>query len=154
MVKKYKLSSALSYDYSVVGIVSNLRDFRLCHFVNEALNIKLSRKEDIPVNVQGSDQVLYFPFYRFYDVSYKINWYLIANKNHQQQWMMAGLKQLNFFLVNDGIPSFMQLSEFIAGIKKIPNVLMAQELDLSKSKALNHLLEDLEMHLLELDRTK
>jgi hypothetical protein len=154
MAKKHKLSPALSYDYSVVGIVSTLRDFRFCHFVNEVLNIKLSRNVDIPVNVQGSDQLFYFPFYRFYDVSYKINWYLMANKNHQQQWMLAGLKQLNFFLVNDGIPSFMQLSGFVASIKKIPHVLMAQELDLNKAKKLNYLLEDLEMHILELDRKK
>jgi len=154
MVKKFKLPSALSSDYSVIGIATQLRDFRLCHFLNEALNIKLVRKDDIPVSAQKEDAFIYFPFYRFFDPHYKTNWYLISNKNHLHQIMLAELKQLDYFFINDGLPSFLNLSDFTSTIKKIGNVQIAQEIALTKSKSLNHLLEDLEMHILELDRKK
>jgi hypothetical protein len=152
MARKHKLSSAVSFDYSIIGIATQLRDFKLCLFINEALGIKLTRTGEIPVCIFGSETLLNFPFYRFYDTSNKINWYLIANKNHQQQFMLPELKQLNFFLINDGMPPYMEIKNFITAVRQIRQVQIAQEFAAEKSKSLIYLLQDLEMYVLELDR--
>jgi hypothetical protein len=152
MTRKHKLSSAVSFDYSIIGIATQLKDFKLCLFINEALGIKLTRTGEIPVYVFKSETLMHFPFYRFYDTTNKINWYLISNKNHQQQLMLPEMKQLNFFLINDGMPPYMEIKNFITSIRQIRQVQIAQEFSAEKSKGLIYMLQDLEMYVLELDR--
>ena len=154
MAKKYRLSFALSYDYNIIGIASQLRDYKLCFFINNSLRIKLHRIEDIPVNTSGTDEFLSFPFFRYFDALHKINWYLIANHNHQQQFLLTDFKKLDYFLINDGIPPFLKQENFISAIKSISNVQLLISIDPEKSKSLNYLLQDLEMHILEIDRKK
>lgn len=152
MVRKHRLDTATSGDHLVIGIASQLKDYRICHFLNEALTIRLTRSKDIPVWVAGSEKCMNFPFYRYYDVPHKINWYLLANRNHLGQYMLAELKPIDFLLINDGLPPFLNLEDFIYSINKITHVRLAQEIGQDKPKNLQPLLLDLEMHLVELDR--
>lgn len=152
MVKKHRLSAACSYDYSITGIATQLKDFKLCLFINQALGIKLRRVGDIPVNASEKGKLLHFPLYRYYDPPHRINWYLIANRNHQQQVMLSELKELNFFLVNNEMPPFLDINTFISSLKQIAGVQMAQQISLSTSKGLSYLLQDLEIYTLELDK--
>lgn len=152
MVKKHKLDAEISGEHLVIGISSQLKDYRLCHFLNEALGIKLTRSTDIPVVIAGTNEIMDFPFYRYYDLPHKINWYLLANRNHHGHYMLADLKVIDFLLINDGLPHFLNFDDYISTIKKISQVRLAQEIGLDKSKGLSPLLLDLEMHLVELDR--
>jgi hypothetical protein len=152
MIRRHKLSVELSHDYSIIGIATQLKDYKLCLFLNKVLGIKLVRTVDIPVRAGESETPVSFPFYRYYDAANRINWYLLSNRNHNHQLILAGLKQLNFFLLNDGIPPFMDIKTFISSINKISNVQLAQDINIEKFKGIDYMLLDLELHLLELDR--
>jgi len=152
MIRKHKLDVDFSDKPLVIGIVSQLKDYRLCHFLNEALGTKLTRSKDIPVMTAGTNNIRVFPFYRYYDIHHKINWFLLANRNHLGQYLLADLKLIDFLLINDSLPHFLNFDDFVSTINKIQQVRLAQEIGLNKSKGLFHLLLDLEMHLVELDQ--
>lgn len=154
MAKKHRLSSEVSFDYCITGIASQLKDYRLCLFINQALGLKLIRKGEIPVNISHSHAVQYFPFYAHYDTFHRLNWYLISNKNHLHQVMLTDLKMLDFFLISDGLPSHLDIKDFTSALKRINNVQMAQEMDLSQSKSFPAMLEDIEFYNLELSKNK
>lgn len=154
MPKKHKLDSNLLQDYSIVGIVTQLKDYKLCLFLNKNLGLNLVRTNDIHVNANENETMNSFPFYRFYDKHSKTNWYLLGNKNHLHQSMLYRYKQINFFLIYDGTPPFTDINTYISLIKKIANVQLVQEIKMGKNKGFEYLLQDLEMHLLELDRRK
>lgn len=154
MVKKHRLSSEGAFDYCITGIASQLKDYRLCLFINQALGLKLIRKGEIPVNSFRSHAIQYFPFYAHYDDVYRLNWYLIPNKNHLNQVMLADLKMLDFFLISEGLPAHLEIEFFISILKEINHVQMAQEMDLSQSKSFPGLLEDIELYNLELNKNK
>ena len=154
MVKRYKLAAELSFDYSIIGIASQLKDYRLCFFINQALGIKLERKGELPVSKSSDEDLEYYPFFRFFHEAHRLNWFLVPNKNHRQQIMISGLRQLNFFLISDGKPPFMSFDGHIQSLRNIANVQMAQEIVLSKSKSIIPFLQDLELYILELDRKK
>lgn len=152
MAKKHRLQVAYSDDFSVIGIATQLKDFKMCLFLNQALGTRLVRDGEMHVSLAGGNQTAAFPFFRYFDAPNKINWYFVANRNHEQQLMISELKQFSFFLINDGIPPFMSLADFIASVNHINNVQIAQEISPQRHKELGFMLQDLEMHILELDR--
>lgn len=151
MAKKHRLQVANGDEYSVIGIATQLKDFKMCLFLNQALGTRLVRDGEMHVSNSGN-QTSAFPFFRYFDAPNKINWYFVANRNHEQQLMISELKQLSYFLINDGIPPFMSLDDFIASVSKINNVQLAHEISPQRYKELVFMLQDLEMHVLELDR--
>jgi hypothetical protein len=153
MAKKHRLQVANGDEYSVIGIAAQLKDFKMCLFLNQALGTKLVRDGEMQVSSAAAIQTSTFPFFRYFDVPNKINWYLVANRNHEQQLMINELKQLNFFLINDGIPPFMSMDDFVASVNNINTVQLAHEISPQRYKELVFMLQDLEMHVLELDRS-
>ena len=67
MAKKFlKISEESQFDFLLIGIVCNHRDYRLCMHLNKKLEINLSKKDDYSVfnNKRMEDQT--FSFYEYF----------------------------------------------------------------------------------------
>ncbi len=147
MAKKLSFNIDFSSEYSFIGIACQLKDYRLAFFLNKQLNLNLKRISDF---VQGSadKEEISYSLFNYHNPETKNNFCLISNHNSEAK-LIAALKNIDYFLlIENDIPDASK-KELIANIRKIPNVMAAYDIELSKIKNISNLLADLELQLLE-----
>lgn len=147
MAKKLSFNIDFSSEYSFIGIASQLKDYRLAFFLNKQLNLNLKRISDF---IQGSTDIeeISYSLFNYHHPETKNNFCLISNHNSEAK-LIAALKNIDYFLlIENDIPDASK-KELIANIRKIPNVMAAYDIELSKIKNISNLLADLELQLLE-----
>ena len=63
-MKKSKLKADYTYDFGLLGISSLIKSYKLAWHINEALHIKLLRKDDLLV-VNKQQEPCYYTHYKF-----------------------------------------------------------------------------------------
>lgn len=154
MVKKHKLSSGLSHEYTIIGIVSRMINFQLCFHINNALRISLKREGNLPAISYKSNVVGYFPFFRYTDPQYHNNWMLVSNRNQMQKILLVDLKLIDYFLFIENLPQFVEIKTIIVSLKNIAGITLAQQINKEVSTGMEYLLQDIEIYLTNPDRIK
>ncbi|MBN2616253.1 MAG: IPExxxVDY family protein [Bacteroidales bacterium] len=142
MAKKLQVSgNFLSEGFHLLGIASNLSDYRLCHFINERWSIGLKKYGDFAVEPVEEG----FSWYFYYDDHWKTYYYLMANRNAggflKKEW-----KQFDYLLILKGSIDSDLFGERIRQLRQIPQVIGVFQQDLQKTKNMDVFLEALEMH--------
>lgn len=142
MAKKLQVSgNFLSEGFHLLGIASNLSDYRLCHFINDRWNVGLKKYGDFAVEPVEEG----FSWYFYYDDNLKVYYYLIANRNTtgflKKEW-----KQFDYILIIKGGLASGLFGERISQLRQIPQVIGVFQQDLQKVKNMDVFLEALEMH--------
>lgn len=131
-------------DIRLIGINTTNRDYKLAWHINQALQIDLSKQDDIQV-ADADGQKHHFSFYYYY-AGENLNTFNLVG-NHSAERSFVGLKmKTDFFLIVRNPLTDAQLAVFTQKIKQIPNVLMAFNLEPSKHKEVDVMLEQVELH--------
>jgi DNA-binding Lrp family transcriptional regulator len=144
--KRMRLDIALQYDYLIVGISSQLNDYRLGYNLNQYLGIDLKRLEDLPAYFEKEKKIHPFPLYTDN-----------ANENFKVCFLLGcsnlGIKlfpQLKYydylFLYENPSPDWNE-ERVVSSIRSISKVQLAKKLMPDELKGINMVLVDLEMHL-------
>lgn len=142
MAKKLQVSgNILSEGFHLMGIASNLSDYRLCHFINDRWNIGLKKYGDFAVESAEEG----FSWYFYYDDNWQIYYYLIANRN-ENGFLKKEWKQFDYLLLIKGSISSEFLNEKISQLRRVPQVIGVFQQELQKVKNMDVFLEALEMH--------
>ncbi|NVO19440.1 MAG: IPExxxVDY family protein [Bacteroidetes bacterium] len=149
MAKKIRLEVASGEANAIVGIATQLRDYRLVHFINKSLNTDLANVENLPVYNVKTDSFSYFTLFHYHHPDLRTDICLVSNTNGIGP-MVASLKQINFFLILQGAAYRHHIDEMISLIRKIQGVQAAISINQSTTKDFGPILEDLELHILEL----
>lgn len=149
MSRKNKLEPASETATAMIGLVTTHRDFRLVHFLNQTLEISMTNTADIPVYDAKTESLNYFPFFSYHHTDLRTDFCLIANHNAGKV-LIPSLRQINFFLLLQGAAFKQQIDAMIASIRKIQGVQAAIPVNQSAIKEVNPLMEDLELHKIEL----
>src|SRR5690606_36854211 len=79
ILNKKFLKLELDFDFILLSITSQLRDYRLCYQINKILNFDFKKIEDLEINYAGEIEKYHSCYIHFFeDVSAK--YYLISNK--------------------------------------------------------------------------
>lgn len=151
MARKNKLDPAYQTATAIIGIVTQHRDFRLAHFMNQELGLQLSNKEDLPVYNSKTDSLSYFPFFYYHHPDLRTDFCLIANSNGSNI-LLPSMKQINYFFVLVGAAYANHVSEMISNLRKIQGIQAALQVNQGGSKDIPPLLEDLELHRIDLQK--
>lgn len=151
--KKQTLHTFQGTDISLFGISCHLKSYRLSFAMNNALNFQFRRIDDFELKTHRDNNALKFPFFVYDHSEWKNHFCLIAN-HHPQGKLVAGLGQVDYFLMIKNPMTLSSKKEFIDNIRKIKEVLAAYEIDPIKTKDIDMLLEEMEIHLLTFDRKK
>ena len=153
MRKKLKIEFDIQSEYTLFGISSQLKDYRLVFHINNDLKLNFKRMEDLPIANEKKDQENKFSFYYYFDEESHHTYSLISNHN-QNGRLLPSIKQIDcFFIIKDHIKNE-QKQHFISSIRKIRNVIAAYELDIKKIKNADLMLSDMEIHITELIRKR
>jgi hypothetical protein len=138
----------------IIGISTPMKDYRLTWFMNKVLNFKLSKQKDINVYNEKMEKLSSFAFYYDEQPENMLVFYFISNRNAESEVLTYEQKQTDFLFLIKGVLKKVQLDEILKNIKLISNIQTAFLIDDSSMKNLDSLMEDIELHLLDVSKAK
>lgn len=146
--KKQILRASQHTGMTIIGISCHLKYYRISFILNNILGFNLARIHDLEMPVSLDQEMISYPVLEYHDPDMKNHYSLVSN-HHPQQKLLPALRQVDYFLIAANELDEKQKNEFLGRIRAIPQIAAALEIDPSKTKDMNTLLEDLEIHLLE-----
>ncbi len=144
MKKKTKFVVEPFDDIRIIGINTGMFDYQLAWNLNRSMKLNLVKYKDIT-----SDGENFFSFY-LYDAGENSNTFnLVALSNENTKWVSFS-PQTDYLLI---IRNYIKDSDFqslLTNIKAIPKVVYAYTVDLTKNSKIDTILEDIEMHEMEI----
>jgi hypothetical protein len=119
--------------------------------MDRSLGLSFNRVTDFEVPGQG-DESLHFPFLIYEDEDLKNQFCLVGN-HHPQGKLVPALRQVDFFLMAKNPLDHIMLSSILQKIRNIPQVLAAYEIDTRRTKDIDLLLGEMELHLMIVGKT-
>ena len=148
MPKKHKLTGDFSPDYTVIGISSQVRGYKLAMLVNEKLELHLYRVQDFAVHSKP-DRV--YMLYEAHARDSRRMYHLLYNRNPEGH-LVPSLKGLDAFLITDEELNSAEISKALSQLRKGQGIQAAYDIKLNTVKDLDLLLEELEVHLMDIKK--
>jgi hypothetical protein len=131
--QKFKITEdSFEFNFTVLAVASQSRDYHLCWQINRELAINLRRGADLQVSDAKKQQINYFSFYSFIDDNDMSRYYFVANKSGNHLFLPQ-LKVADFLLVINEKPKE-EIKKIISVLKKIPQVVAITEIEIDKLK--------------------
>lgn len=147
MAKRKLISEPASFPYlSIIGITSQLKDYRLAFFLNRDTHLNLANLDDIPIYFEKENLLIKFPIFSCFEADQRLNYYLIGN-NFDRIKMIPAYKQADYLLFLMGQISQDRLNSLISIIRTIKEIQLVFAVDKDNIKNLEGIMTDLEMHL-------
>jgi len=150
LVKKLSVSKSVNHQHSVIGLSCLANDYRLLYFASKTLGFAFNKLEDLPLYGKKG-KLGDFSFYHFSDNEKHLNYYLFANKN-QGQIAVSAFRNFDYFLLIDDVIAADFQRKLLNKLRTIPILQAAMDIPTSKIKDLDILLEDIELHLIDLQK--
>lgn len=147
MAKRKLITHPLSFpDLTLIGIASQLKDYRLAYFINQNTALELVRMEDVPVFSEKDNNLTPYPLFFWHESTQRTCYYLISN-NHPSGKLIPAYKQADFILLMRGPYDDELPQTIIQSIKQISSIQLVFLIDPAKIKNLEGIMSDLELHL-------
>lgn len=144
--KKNKIVVEPFDDIKIIGVCSHLEDYKLAWHLNKVLEINLVKYIDI-MNEDG--QLFSFYLHNGGENSNAFN--LVALSNDEAKWVKF-TPATDYLVVIRNYISDENTQNLITKIKTIPGVIFSYLIDLDKNKSIDTILEDIEMHEMNLSK--
>jgi len=145
--KRIVLEYDIEFRYTLIGISSSLKSFRLIHFLNKNLNTGFIKLPDMEYNISRKT-FLTTSCYHYYNDIHKNNWIFFANKSEQGPPLIPKYKALDYFiLIDDEVADdyIVQIKEALRTIKKLN---FANIVNTTLVNDINQLYSDIELHIM------
>jgi hypothetical protein len=141
-MKKNRLESEYEFDFELIGIVCNKKEYKLAWHLNEVLKINLKKQDDIKIQFANNSSILISNFLfesEFVQIELLQN-KLLASGSLKNQLLMPELKQFDYFIkIKDETDSF--TSENVSGsIRDISIIEYSMHLNFDTLKSKENLL--------------
>ncbi len=136
-------------EFTLIAIHSQLEDYRLAYFINQHLGVQLQKTSEVATTVHS-----FFSNYEWMDEQQDILWNLVANvtlsnKPNQQEafslfdqggqftkeYLIPEMKKVDYFLKIDAEEIYVELSENLKKIQRIPNIITTYKVDTDQLKS-------------------
>lgn len=131
MVKKV-LEIEDNYDFSLLGISSHVKDYRLCWELNNSLDISLEKSD--PIILSEEDDFSGFATSTFYDDENQLVFVLVTNKN-QGKCLIPEYSQIDYLLKVSGSQHEFVLKNKKQIIQNIESILKTIEINPNELKS-------------------
>jgi len=141
-------SQPTSEEYLMIGVSSALKDYQLSHFFNRRFSTQFIKQTDIPFyGKQGLKGR--FAFYYYYDEDLRMDFYLFSNYS-KNTYSIATYKHFEYFVLFKLSSFLLPVNEILKEMRTISGVNAALQIPLKTIKTLDEILEDIELHLLDI----
>jgi hypothetical protein len=133
-----KLDDDDQFDFILIGIACQHKDYRLCHELNTTLETGFVRENDFEIFNGKRMEKVTFSFYRF-KTEEDDRYYLLSNKS-RQGYLIPEQKQIDYFLIIRENVKRLNESALINRLKEMKVVLGVFRIDPMKLKSRENLL--------------
>jgi len=152
MPKKIKLDLTFCYkDITIAGIHSHLPDYRLVWGFNNIFKFNFVKANDFCFVPLKEEKPVPFSCFQYHDeINFK-KYFLLSNKfnNHN---IVNEYKMFDYLLIVKGNLNENQTNEMLAHIKDMKQVLLCKEIDFSKIKSFDIIMNDFEIFVSEINK--
>ncbi len=146
MSKKHHLSQEKYSDAGVIGIVSQLPDYRIVHFLNKEVDFTLVRSADLMVPQEAEKEPAGHPFFHAYNEEYGVTFCFIGNKS-QYLPLIPMMRNIDYILLIINKGERYDIGGMIKKMRTLPGLLMVQEVDPGKLPGIDEVFHLIEIHL-------
>lgn len=139
-MKKNKLIISPFDDIHIIGINSALMDYKLAYYLNETLNFSFLRLKEIEL-----DNVLPYAFF-YFNAGENRNAYNLVSLKHKDHLCLRLNPQIDYLFIIRNHITEERLAQITKSIRDVKDVVHAYVMDLSRTPAIDVLLEKIEMH--------
>jgi len=133
-----KLDEEDQFDFILIGIVCQHKDYRLCHELNAAFKTELVRENDLEIFNGRRMEKVSFSFY-CYKTEEEDRYYLISNKS-KLGFLIPEQKQIDYFLLVRENVKRLDEQDLMNQLKDLKVVLGTFKFDPKKLKSRDNLL--------------
>lgn len=138
-MNKTTLKFELDLDFVLVAITAQLKDYMFCFKINKQLGTDFCKVTDLELLFKADQDLFYFSRYFYLMPETETECYIIANKG-TEGFLVPEMKKVDFFLLIKNYIDEEDLKRIISGINKIPEVLVAAEVEPPKLKSKENLI--------------
>ena len=126
-MKKRKLEAEFDYDFSLLGIISALKEYKLAWLLNNQLDVQLIKAKDIEIDFLNNQNLIISNY--IFETDHN-NLRLLKNKSMDQfgdhsVYLLPELKRFDYFILKQGFEDTFtnqELKEKLSTILKIQYV--------------------------------
>ncbi len=133
------LKFELDLDFVLLAITSQLKDYVFCFKINKQLGTDFCKVTDLELPFNAGDEIFYFSRYFYLIPESESELYILANKG-TEGFLVPEMKNVDFFLLIRNYIDEDDLKAIINKLNKLPEVLVAVELDPKKLKSKENLI--------------
>jgi hypothetical protein len=133
-----KFDAEEEFDFLLIGIVCQHKDYRLCYELNRKLELNLIREKDYEVNISRRMNPALFSFFKFENDEQDM-FYVFENKG-KHALLVPEQKQIDYFLMIKECFKRHNIIDVVNTIKQIPVVLGAYPIEARTLKSRDYFL--------------
>lgn len=138
-MNKTTLKFELDLDFKLIAISSQLKDYVLCFKINKFLNTDFCKITDLEHPFDGGSENNYFSRYFYLMPDTETELYVVANKG-SEGFLVSEMKKADFFILIHNYIDKEDFKQLLVQLNKIPEVLVALEVDPKKLKSKENLI--------------
>lgn len=139
MASKFTLEVEYNYDFSLIGICSHEKDYRLCWALNKHLGIELVKTDDLDLSEKKTALPSKFPMFIFNDDEKYREYSILGNKS-ANKLLLPEHKQVDYLLMIKAGLDEKEEEELVKKIKELSIVLTAYSIEPENLKSKQNLL--------------
>ncbi len=132
-MSKQQLNIEYDYDFLLLGLVCQAKDYRLCFEVNKKLGVEFNKIDNTEIFLNKQNDASYFSTY-LYENEDEISFYIIFNRG-TKNYLIPEQNKIDYFIVVKGPFRMEQKKELLSKLKEIKLILGVYELDVKKLKS-------------------
>lgn len=135
-MKKVKLQSNVTYDFHLIGVISNAREYTVCWSINQTLNIKLKKEDDVVlIKKNGERQMVSYSLFENDFIRYS----LISNRvdggdGRAFMPLLSALSHFDYFLKIEVLEEVEDLNSIYGKLREAARIDSILKLDVKKVK--------------------
>ena len=159
---KHTLKIEYDYDFTLIGISSHEKDYRICWALNKILELDLIKNESLEIKSNKQNTPSFFSLFSFENTEEFLEYFVISNlsenklstskdttlfgkgdkesQSNEKGMLIPEQKQMNYFLVIRGEVSKKEIKEIITKIKKLDFIQTAVCIDVKELKSKKNLI--------------
>jgi hypothetical protein len=141
-MRKKKLEADINYDFSVIGMITPMKEYKLAWYINKVLHIQLIKENDIELDFLKSSNILISNYFHETEHSY---FRLLKNKSindsdEKPAYILPELMKFDYLILTQGYEAAITLQEMKKALNQIPKVQYVQVFQIEDLKSKENLI--------------
>lgn len=137
-MNKTYLKLSLDLDFILIAITASLKDYTLCHKINNILDFNFEKVDDHEVYFNIDEAALSFSKYYYFVEQGEIEYYILNNRN-SEGFLIPEMNKVDYFMIIHQYIDSEDLSYILSGLNKLADIQVAAQINPAKLKSKENL---------------